>query len=133
MKYIQEHCSICNKLQAMPVVQEDPNHPGLIWVRCPECQETKPLEISPGGQARIDDGEGGVAIPAARSDSSSFRKIVRYYRQGERFSPGDWIYHEEWNDTGRVVDTCRSKGGHEVIVVSFERLGTKRLVSNFAR
>jgi len=130
----------------MPVVQEDADHPGLIWVRCPQCKETKPLELGAEGEARLEEGAEAAAVrgltgavgasalsAAGPAEPASARRVVRYYRQGERFSPGDWIYHEEWDDTGRVVDKRRSRGGREVIEVSFERMGTKRLVSNFAR
>lgn len=131
MKFVQEHCSICNQELAMPVVQEDQGHPGIFWVQCPSCREIKPIEIE---ASLIAEGEADSGYPPeaeSNSRGSQTRRVVRHYRAGERFLPGEWIYHPEWKDTGRVVDKCRSKGGHDIIVVSFEKMGTKRLISNF--
>lgn len=135
MKFVREHCAVCGKDQAMPVVQEDKSYPGLIWVRCPDCQETKPLE-APAGPTAADPGSGPASGPAGSrreggDGPEASRRVVRYYRAGERFSPGEWIYHPEWDDTGQIVEKRRSEGGHDVIVVSFEKMGTRRLISNF--
>lgn len=139
MKFVQEHCSICAKELAMPVVQEDSGQSGLIWVQCPECKEIKPIEV---GRAKdAGNKESRARDPKEKTESKKAgpgrtgpaRKVVRHYRAGESFCQGEWIYHPEWDDTGEVIEKCQSKGGHEVIVVSFEKLGKKRLVSNFAR
>ena len=133
MKCVQEHCSICGKDMAMPVVQEDEKHPGLIWVRCPVCREIKPVEISASAWCEGPEGGGedSGAAPRAGAEPEA-RRTVRHYRAGERFSPGEWIYHPGWDDTGQVVEKLSSTGGREIIVVSFVKIGRKRLVSNFA-
>ena len=129
MKCVQEHCSICNRELAMPVVQEDEKHPGLLWVRCPVCREVKPVEI--GSRTKTaEQTEDGPASAAA--DDEGPHHTVRHYRAGERFCTGEWIYHPGWNDTGQVVEKCSSTGGREIIVVAFEKSGVKQLVSNFA-
>ncbi len=156
MKCVQEHCSICDKDMAMPVVQEDEKHPGLVWVRCPVCREIKPVEISGSAWCETSEGSEGPADPAeagragaeagrARAEAgragaeagrggaeAEARRTVRHYRAGERFSPGEWIYHPGWDDTGQIVEKLSSTGGREIIVVSFLKIGRKRLVSNFA-
>jgi len=123
MKFIREHCSICKQDLDMPVVQEEEAGARLMWVRCPCCQEIKPIEIG---------AEKPAPSAGERTAENGARRIVRHYRAGERFLPGEWIYHPEWDDTGQVVEKIRSTGGRDIIVVSFERIGTKRLVSNFA-
>jgi len=134
MKFVQEYCSICNKDLAMPVVQEDDKHSSLIWVQCPACKEIKPIETGRAAQAAAPGPapESGSPIPADDEKPRPGRRVVRHYRAGERFGKGEWIYHPEWDDTGQVVETERSGGGNEIIVVAFEKIGTKRLVSNFA-
>ena len=108
----------------MPVVQEEDSGAHLLWVRCPSCQEIKPIEVS-ADKAGSHAGE--------KSGETIARRIVRHYRAGERFLPGEWIYHPEWDDTGQVIEKIRSTGGRDIIVVSFQRIGTKRLICNFAR
>ena len=122
----------------MPVVQEDSGHAGLIWVQCPECKEIKPLDA----KVRESGTKSRSAVAAAGAERServspplpaAARRVVRHYRAGERFACGEWIYHPGWDDTGEVIETMRSRGGHEIIVVAFQKCGTRRLVNNFAR
>jgi len=44
-KTILEYCSVCDAEMEMPIVQKDANNPHLVWVRCPKCNETKPVDI----------------------------------------------------------------------------------------
>jgi|GEM_PF-1288555 hypothetical protein len=44
-KSILEYCANCDEELEMPIVQRDPSNPHLIWVRCPKCNETKPVDI----------------------------------------------------------------------------------------
>ena len=43
---IMEYCTNCDEEVEMPVVQRDPSNPHLVWVRCPKCNETKPVDIT---------------------------------------------------------------------------------------
>jgi hypothetical protein len=131
MKFVQEYCSICRKEQAMPVIQEDAGQAGLIWAQCPVCKEIKPLDVTRTGKSGHP-----FPDPSLSSDpdpNPGPRRVVRHYRVGERFALGEWIYHPEWDDTGEIIEAHRSRGGREIIVVAFEKCGTKRLVANFAR
>jgi len=44
-KTVLEYCSICDEELEMPIVQRDSTNPHLVWVRCPKCNETKPIDI----------------------------------------------------------------------------------------
>jgi hypothetical protein len=44
-KTILEYCSVCDEELEMPIVQKDAANPHLVWVRCPKCNETKPVDI----------------------------------------------------------------------------------------
>jgi len=44
-KTVLEYCSICDEELEMPIVQRDSSNPHLVWVRCPKCNETKPIDI----------------------------------------------------------------------------------------
>lgn len=112
----------------MPVVQEDDVISGLIWVRCPKCEEVKPIETN-GHKTQQ---KSKAAKEAGEPGQGGKRKVIRHYRAGEIFSAGEWIYHPEWDDTGQVKEKFRSKGGREVIVVCFEKMGEKKLVTCYA-
>jgi adenine-specific DNA methylase len=116
----------------MPVVQEEECHPTLIWVECPECGEKKPIKIG-NTSPETKKSNKNKKQTACRDTDNGEKKVVRHYRAGERFIAGEWIYHQEWDDTGQILEKNTSTGGHEIIVVSFEKVGTKRLVSNFVK
>lgn len=44
-KTILEYCSVCDEELEMPIVQKDATNPHLVWVRCPKCNETKPVDV----------------------------------------------------------------------------------------
>lgn len=125
----------------MPIVQEDGEEPGFLWVQCPNCHEIKPLETHLGEAVGAGSGPGakdsgrtpfrrtlkshhpGEGPPATRAGET-----VRTYSPGEEYKPGDLIYHRQWNDTGTVVDKKESGGGRRMIVVEFEKMGKRKLV-----
>ncbi|WP_140945869.1 hypothetical protein [Candidatus Thermokryptus mobilis] len=55
----------------------------------------------------------------------------RVYSAAETYEIGELIYHEEWQDYGRVKKKEVSSSGYSIIVVEFEKLGQKKLVENF--
>jgi hypothetical protein len=46
------------------------------------------------------------------------------------FKVGDAIYHNEWNDVGKVVSKAKMSDGNQSIIVSFEKCGSRRLIEN---
>jgi len=136
-KEVEEFCAICGTKVKMPIVQEDGEEPGFLWVQCPNCHEIKPLETRAGadlaeGAAPAGEEAGrrsllprrGVEAGARSGESAG----VRTYRPGEAFEPGDILYHPQWKDTGKVVSKKDSGGGRRIIVVEFEKMGQRKLV-----
>jgi hypothetical protein len=52
------------------------------------------------------------------------------YDPNARFAVGQALYHKVWDDRGEVVKKEVTSGGQHMIVVSFDRLGERRLVEN---
>jgi hypothetical protein len=127
----------------MPIVQEDGEEPGFLWVQCPSCHEIKPLDTRQGRTFTEETGPRDQAParaparkplrPADPMPRSGDPKQVRTYRPGEDFEPGDLIYHQQWNDTGKVVSKKESGGGRRIIVVEFEKMGQRKLVMETER
>jgi len=145
-KEVEEFCAICGELVKMPVVQEDGEEPGFLWVQCPKCHEIKPLEPRLEGELE------GELIPAAKemarpASRMTLRPVrpgepapvgagseaIRTYVPGEEYEPGDLIYHQGWNDTGKVVGKKESGGGRRMILVEFEKMGKRKLVMEAER
>ena len=52
------------------------------------------------------------------------------YSPKENYAVGDAIYHKGWDDVGTVVSKELTSNGSQAIVVTFNKLGEKRLIEN---
>jgi hypothetical protein len=52
------------------------------------------------------------------------------YRPDETYTVGQAIFHTEWDDVGKIVSKVTTSDGAKAIVVSFERLGERRLLES---
>jgi hypothetical protein len=52
------------------------------------------------------------------------------YRPENTYAIGQAIFHSEWDDIGKIVSKERTSAGASAIVVSFEKLGERRLLEN---
>ncbi len=83
-KTILEYCSNCDEEVGMPIVQRDPSNPHLVWVRCPKCNETKPVdivqvtdELHEGTEPGLaEDGEVEIAEPGAEESEEEVEEVI---------------------------------------------------------
>ncbi|MFZ1978888.1 MAG: hypothetical protein WAV76_13120, partial [Bacteroidota bacterium] len=54
------------------------------------------------------------------------------YSKEKIFTIGQEIYHEEWDDVGRIVRKDKTSNGVQTIIVAFEKSGEKKLIENLA-
>ena len=52
------------------------------------------------------------------------------YSPSKSFSVGESIYHENWNDFGKVVSKEILSSGQSSITVEFQKLGNKKLIES---
>jgi len=71
-----------------------------------------------------------------RSQEEAAKKIDKssaaIYNPENTYQVGDAIFHTEWDDIGKIVSKELTSGGDKAIVVSFEKLGEKRLLEGIA-
>jgi hypothetical protein len=122
-KYITYECAYCRKTTKMELVgemqKEGSEEPaGKVWYRCTRCKHTALLEkqslqsTKKGEQAKIDKAS---CVP---------------YTRDSIYKLGQAIYHEEWDDVGKVTAKQKTSDGTQSITVSFEKLGERRLIEN---
>jgi len=91
---------------------------GKVWYRCPKCRQAFLFDL--------------VALEKER-ESSALKlepKDCTEYVPTKTFSLGEAIFHSEWGDVGKVKAKEKTSSGAQAIVVSFERLGERRLIEN---
>jgi hypothetical protein len=87
-----------------------------LWLRCSRCHHMSLMET---GESAQGSGKGKLDPAAA----------TKYSPQAS-FKVGEAVFHSEWNDVGKVVSKTKTTDGYEAIVVSFEKGGQRKLLSN---
>ena len=113
-------CDICSKptkfeLLGEAVGQEE----GKRWAKCSKCHHTMMIDML------VIEGE----RRAAKEINVSAEDCIPYSPKSI-YTIGDAIYHKGWDDIGTVVSKELTSSGSQAIVVSFSKIGEKRLVEN---
>jgi hypothetical protein len=87
-----------------------------VWYRCTRCRHASLLD----------------AAQWKRTQEEARRKVEKTecleYRPELTYSVGQAIFHSGLDDMGRIVSKERTSDGTHAIVVSFEKLGERRLL-----
>lgn len=117
-KSISHFCSHCERATKMEFVGTVENQPEKSWYRCTRCRHAVLLDVT----------------ELRKKEESAKKKIERAdcveYRPQDCYAIGQAIFHTEWDDVGKVISKEKTSGGASAIVVSFERLGERRLLEN---
>lgn len=120
-KSLAHFCHHCGRESKMEMVGAVENHPERVWYRCTRCRHASLIDLE----------------ELQRRQEDSRRKLERAdcseYRPENTYSIGQAIHHTEWDDIGKIVSKVRTSDGHHAIVVSFERLGERRLLENLVQ
>ena len=117
-KNISYHCNHCDRETKMEVIGAVESQPEKTWYRCTRCRHATLVNV--GELKRTQD---DAKKKPVRADCSE-------YSPGNTYTIGQAIFHSEWDDIGKIVSKERTSGGESAIVVSFEKLGERRLLEN---
>ena len=122
-KYIMHQCAYCRRETKMEFVGNQPSDNNdtdtiKVWYRCGKCKHSALLSLSPASQVKKNH---AVAIN---------RDECTLYAKEKTFTIGENVYHVELDDMGKVVRKDKMSNGTHSIVVSFEKLGERKLLEN---
>ena len=89
----------------------------IIWLKCTDCGKRTFLTM-----------ETWQSLVEENRDTLIDSEVE--YDPNDSFSIGQALYHKIWDDRGEVVKKETTNNGENMIVVSFDRLGERRLVEN---
>ena len=113
-KYSERFCAYCNKETRMVLVGAMEGIQDKTWFRCTRCHHAALLD------------EASVEQAQSALDSSQ----ATVYNPWQSFHIGESIFHQEWNEVGKVLSKIKMSDGNQAIVVSFEKIGQRRLIEN---
>lgn len=117
-KSLMHHCSYCDKNTKMELVGMVEGTTNRVWYRCPKCRHAMLLNL--------DDLQKEAEQKAIPLDPHTCIP----YSPMRLYSVGDAIFHSELNDVGKVTRKVRTSDGSHAIIVTFEKIGERRLIEN---
>ncbi|HET7152928.1 MAG TPA: hypothetical protein VFJ29_04115 [Candidatus Kapabacteria bacterium] len=120
-KYVTELCTHCGKVAKLELLGNALGHEdGLQWAKCSKCRHNMLV-----GTASKEEAKGAASVRVAMEDCI-------HYTPSRVYTVGDSIYHNEWNDVGMVHAKEITASGAHAILVSFEKMGERRLLENLS-
>jgi hypothetical protein len=104
----------------MEVIGSAETSPEKSWYRCTRCRHATLIDLE---ILRREELEAKKKLD--RADASE-------YNPEHTYRVGQAIFHSDWGDIGKIVSKERTSAGGKAIVVSFERLGERRLLESVA-
>jgi hypothetical protein len=120
-KNILHHCVHCERVTKMEMIGAVENQPEKTWYRCTRCRHATLVDLEALKQSQQD--------AKKKLDKSQCLE----YKPENTYSVGEAIFHSEWDDIGKIISKVRTSGGGRAIVVSFEKLGERRLMESVAQ
>jgi len=117
-KSIQHQCAHCERVTKMEVIGAGEGQADKTWYRCTRCRHATLIDLT-----ALKKVEEQTARKLEKSECSEYTPLHTY-------TVGQGIFHSEWDDVGKIVSKQKTSGGASAIVVSFERLGERRLLEN---
>ena len=119
-KSITHFCHRCERETKMEMIGTVESQPERIWYRCIRCRHASLLDA---GEWK-------------RTQDEAKRKVEKSecleYRPNMTYAVGQAIFHSGLDDMGRIISKERTSDGAHAIVVSFEKIGERRLLEKVA-
>jgi hypothetical protein len=121
IKNVESLCSFCGTVTKMELAGDYPGSDTKKWARCKKCKQKMVIEI----------------VEAPKEQKPSLEGIENenftVYAPTKSFTVGEPIYHQSWDDYGRVVSKDTMADGRSSIIVEFQKSGPKRLLESFIK
>jgi hypothetical protein len=121
LKNIESFCSSCNTIQKMEISGEfaGEGNENKRWAKCKKCKQTMVIDLS------SDIMDGKISLEGIENDDVTTYSPVKTYVLGET------IYHQNWDDFGKVITKETLSNGQNSITVEFQKSGSKKLIESF--
>ncbi len=121
IKNVEAFCKFCGAIRKMELTGDVAGDDNKRWAKCKKCKQTMIISIS-------DD----VVSQKVSLDGIENETYVTY-SPTQSYEVGQNIFHENWNDFGKVVSKEILSNGQKSIMVEFQKLGNKKLIESFIK
>jgi len=117
-KSLLHYCPHCEREAKLEIIGSSESQPDKTWYRCTRCRHAMMINLEE--WRRLQEESKKKPDPAQCTE----------YKPGQTYAVGQAIFHSEWQDVGKIISKERTSGGGRAIVVSFEKLGERRLLES---
>ena len=121
VKNVEAFCKFCNGIRKMEITGEVAEDENKKWAKCKKCKQTMIISISEDVVVQK------VSLEGIENEDCTT------YSPAKSFEVGENIFHENWNDFGKVVGKEILSNGQKSISVEFQKLGNKKLVESLIK
>ena len=118
LKNIEAFCTSCNTVRKMELSGDVVSVENKRWAKCKKCKQTMIIDMD------TDVKDNKVSLEGIENESCTTYSPMKKYELGET------IYHENWNDFGKVVTKETLSNGQNSITVEFQKSGSKKLIES---
>lgn len=120
VKNVEAFCPVCNSLRKMELTGEvlGNEQENKRWAKCKKCKQTMIIDL-------VEDvKETKPSLEGIENEECTVYSPKKSYEIGES------IYHENWDDFGKVVAKEVMSNGQQSIAVEFQKSGLKKLIES---
>lgn len=120
LKNIEAFCSSCNTIRKMEITGEVTGDENVNkrWAKCKKCKQTMVIDLE------LNSSINKVSLEGIENSDCTT------YSPTKTFELGDTIYHQGWDDFGKVVTKETLSNGRNSISVEFQKSGLKKLIES---
>lgn len=120
VKNVEAFCSVCNMTRKMELAGEvtGSGYETKRWAKCKKCKQTMIIDL------KEDIKEMKPSLEGIENEECTI------YSPQKSFNIGEAIYHENWDDFGKVVAKETMSNGRSSIAVEFQKSGHKKLIES---
>jgi hypothetical protein len=120
VKNIEAFCSSCNAVRKMELTGDvsGEGNENKRWAKCKKCKQTMIIDI-----------ESDVKDKKYSLDGIENQECTTYSPM-KKYELGETIYHQSWDDFGKVVTKETLSNGQNSITVEFQKSGLKKLIES---
>jgi hypothetical protein len=120
IKNIEAYCNSCGTVQKMEITSSVTGEESEFkkWAKCKSCKQVMIVDIS------------DIIKNSTATLEGIENEECKKYSPQNTFEIGETIYHENWDDFGRVLSKETLSNGKSSISVDFQKSGLKKLIES---
>lgn len=121
VKNVEAYCSFCGAIRKMELTGDVAGEENKRWAKCKKCKHSMIINTAE-----------DIVVHKVSLDGIE-NESCESYSPAKTYQVGQTIFHEGWNDFGKIVAKEVLSNGQKSISVEFQKSGNKKLVESYIK